>query len=74
MSLESFETLLKGEEGRGGAGHVLVREGAGGEGQGAREHKELKAHLLVCLKGARDGRRGLIGDEAVRGGGGDRRR
>jgi hypothetical protein len=46
-----------------------VREVAGGEGQGAREHKEVKAHLLVCLKGARGGRRGLIDDEAVRGGG-----
>ena len=36
---------------------------AGGEGQGAREHKGLEAHLVVCLSGMRDGRRGLVGEE-----------
>ena len=40
---------------------VLV---AGGEVRGAREVEGLKAHLLVALDGARDGRKGIIGEEA----------
>ena len=38
---------------------VLV---AGGEVRGAREVEGLKAHLLVALDGARDGRKGIIGE------------
>ena len=50
-----------------------MRGFAGGEGQGAREHEGLEAHLLVCLKGWFKGCRRLAGDRAVRGGGGVRR-
>ena len=44
-------------------GWIPARRVAGGEGQGAREHERLKAHLMEGLGGARDGRRGLVGEE-----------
>ena len=34
-------------------GRIPAREVAGGEGQGAREHEGLEAHLLVYLGGRR---------------------
>jgi hypothetical protein len=46
-----------------GASRVPAPLVAGGEGQGAREHEWLEAHLLEGLSGARDGRRGLVGEE-----------
>jgi len=36
---------------------------AGGEGQGVREDKWAMAHLLVCLRARKGGRRGLVGGE-----------
>ena len=42
---------------------IPAREVAGGQGQVAREKEWLKAHLLEGLSGARDGRRGLVGEE-----------
>ena len=49
--------------GRGLTGRIPARSVAGGEGQGAKEHERLKAHLMEGLGGARDGRRGLVGEE-----------
>ena len=37
---------------------------AGGEVRGAREVEGLKAHLLVALDGAWDGRKGIVGEGA----------
>ena len=54
----------EGEQGR--ASRVPAREVASGEGQGARENKGVKAHLLVCLGARKDGRRG--GATAAKGG------
>ena len=42
---------------------IPTRRVAGGKGQGARELERLKAHLMEGLGGARDGRRGLVGEE-----------
>ena len=42
---------------------IPARGVAGGEGQGAREVQWVKAHLLEGLGEARDGRRGLVGEE-----------
>ena len=51
---------------RGGRGFdrlIPARGVAGGEGQGAREHEGLEAHLLVCLMGWIGDWRGLAGEE-----------
>ena len=61
-----------GKEAEKGSG-VSTRGFAGGEGQVVREHQQVTAHLLVCLKGWFKGWRRLAGDRAVRGGGGVRR-
>jgi len=47
----------------GGVGRIPAALVAGGEGQGAREKEWAMAHLLVCLRARKGGRRGLVGGE-----------
>jgi len=61
---QSKQALGRGQRwGRGLASQIPAALVAGGEGRGAREHQGLEAHLLVYLRGVRDGRRGFVGEE-----------
>ena len=67
-TLERFESKQSGPwlRVRGGRGFdrpISARGATAGEGQGAREHEGLEAHLLVCLKGWIGDWRGLAGEE-----------
>ena len=71
--IKAIGSLVGSEVGRALTDRISARVIAGGEGQGAGEDEQLKAHLLMCLKGWIGDWRGLVGDGAGHGGGGARR-